>query len=309
MNVKLEQEYLLAQLSGIEGLLSTISQNNPASRIGLEERRDELIAALSRLDKQSQNLASVALYFGGKPVQGSRAIEAEFAANAISTYQELVTRVWSEGIAQTRAKTAPKENSYLHVTNVVHGSFGFVLEEIDQNGEPLFRSALKEAMEKASEIILGLADTDESTFEDVSATMNVPVLNATRNFYRVIHTNDAVFRLVEGDKDVALDAAAIERGFERAEHTTTEEEEFTSKGELLGVIPIGRRFEFKKIDDGTIISGKIGVLFSQQYLDRISKEQLAGRLWNGVFQKREIRKLGQTREVYVLTGLETLEGE
>ncbi len=305
MNVKLEREYLAAQLASIEELLSTISQNNPASRIGLEERRDELVLALSCLDTQSQNLASVALYFGGKPVFGSRAIEAEFAANVISTYQELVTKVWNEGAVHSNAK-ASKEHSHLHVTNVVHGSFGFVLEEIDINGEPLFRSALKEAMEKASELILGLADQDEEAFEDVAATMNVPVLTAMRNFYRVIHTNNAVFRLVEGNHDIAFDAAAIARGFDRAEHTTTEEEEFTSDGELLGVIPIGRRFEFKRMDNGIIISGKIGLLFSQEYLDRISKEQLAGRLWRGIFQKREVRKLGHLREVYVLTRLDTV---
>lgn len=308
MIARLEQNRISAQLAAVEELLASIPSSNLASRIGLEERRDELRKDLASIQKSVERLASVALYFGGDPVEGSRAINADFAANVLSTYQEIVTKVWTEGIYQQNLQNRkiPKEASQLHITDVVHGSFGFVLEELDQKGIPLFKSALKEAMDKSVELILGIADKDEDVFSDVMAVMNVPVFAAVRNFYRVIRNNKAVFRLVEGDIDQTFDVVSVERAYERAEYTTTEEEEFDIEGELLGMIPIGRRFEFKRKDDGKVISGKVGLLFSQDYLDRVSKEQLAGRPCRAFFQKREIKKLGRIREVHVLTKLEGL---
>ncbi|OYY02146.1 MAG: hypothetical protein B7Y73_09580, partial [Acidocella sp. 35-58-6] len=100
-----------------------------------------------------------------------------------------------------------------------------------------------------------------------------------------------------------FDYSAITRANERAEITSIEEEIFEIDGELLGIIPIGRRFEFRRKDDGTILKGKVGLLFSQEWLNRNSKERLLGRLCRGFFQKREIKKYGSTREVYVLTKL------
>jgi hypothetical protein len=303
---RLEHNRISAQLSAVEELLATIPHSNFASRVGLEERRDELRKELDGIQKSVEKLASVALYFGGDPVEGSRAIEADFAANVLSSYQEIVTKVWSEGVREQsiEARKIPKEASHLHITDVVHGSFGFVLEEIDHKGIPLFKSALKEAMDKSVELILGIADQDEDLFSDVMAVMNVSVFTAVRNFYRVIRNSKAVFRLVEGNVDQTFDVVSVERAYERAEYTTTEEEEFDIEGELLGVIPIGRRFEFKRKDDGKVISGKVGLLFSQDYLDRVSKVQLTGRPCRGFFQKREIKKTGRIREVYVLTKLE-----
>jgi hypothetical protein len=109
---------------------------------------------------------------------------------------------------------------------------------------------------------------------------------------------------VEDRSDQTFDVGAVKRAYEGAEFTTTQEEEFDIEGELLGIIPIGRRFEFKRKDDGTVISGKVGLLFSQQSLERVSKEQLAGRPCRGVFQKREVRKLGKTWEVWVVVKLD-----
>lgn len=302
---KLERNMLWTQMAAIDDLLATIPQSNFASRIGLEEKRDELRQQLESILASTEKLASVAIYFGGKPVEGSRSIEANFAANVISSYQEVVTKVWSEGNHEPNApaQKIPKEGSHLHITDVVHGSFGFVLEEIDENGTPLFKSALKEAMDKSVELISGIADVDDDTFNDVMAVMNIPVFTAVRKFFQVVHKAEATFRLVEGDMDQTFEFSAIKRAYDRAEFTTIDEEQFDIEGELLGIIPIGRRFEFRRKDDGTILKGKVGLLFSHEYLDRISKDQLTGRPCRGFFQKREIKKFSNTREVYVLTKL------
>ena len=309
---KLEQNKLSAQLAAIDALLAAIPESNLASRIGLEERRHELSIELEKLNATGETLASVALYFGGKPVQGSRAIDADFATNALSSYQEIVTKVCSEGLREHNVESntrIAKEASRLNITNIVHGSFGFVLEEINSNGPPFLRSALKEAMDKSVECIAGLADKDDAVFSDIISVISLPILMAVRSFYRTIYKNNAVFRIVEGHTDQQFDVVAVERAYERAEQTTVEEEEFSIEGELLGVIPSGRRFEFRRKDDGNIIYGKVGLLFSQDYLERVNIEQLTGVLRRGLFQKREIKKLGGVREVWVLTKLENISAE
>ena len=277
------------------------------------ERRQELSSELQKLEFESENLASIALYFGGEPVQGSRAIEADFAANALASYQEIVTKVWTEGLQEQSSqgipKKIPKEASHLHITDVVHGSFGFVLEEIDIDGAPFLRSALKDAMDKSVEIISGVADKDDDVFADVMAVMNLPILTAVRDFYRMMgYKSKAVFRVVEGRTDQAFDIADVERAYERAEQTTVEEEEFDIEGELLGMIPIGRRFEFKRKDDGRIISGKVGRPFSQDYLDRVSNEQLTAVPAEGFSKSAKSRNLAASAKSGFLRNLKIFKG-
>ena len=310
MTPKLRYNNVVAQIGAIDSLLSTISPTNFASKIGLEEKKAELQSVLSGIQIDEEKLANISLYFGGKPVDANRSIDADFATAALSSYQDIITKIWKEGSRDpsqsVSTNAAWKDASHLHITNVVRGSFGFVLEEVDYNGTPLFRSALKEAMDKAVEIIAGLADQDDDVFSDAMAVMDSNVLNALRNFYKIIYKSEAVFRMVEGNTDQTFNLNAVERAYQRTELTTVEDEEFSIDGELLGVIPIARRFEFKRSDDGSVLAGKVGLLFSRDYLERVNKEQLTGRRCKGFFQKRKFTKLGSVREVFVLTKLEGL---
>lgn len=308
MSGRIKFEQIAAELAEVENLLAASSPSDFAGRIGLEERADELRNELSTISTESRNLASVALYFGGKPVIGSRSIDAEFAANMLNSYQNIVTRVWQEGVSELtdQRRILDQSASHFHVTNILHGSFGFALEEIDENGIPLFPSALREASDRVAEFISAIADDDEEVFSDLMTILNNRIFSELRNFFRNLYKANATFRLVGESIDKTFDYISVSRAYERAEQTNIDEEEFLVFGELLGIIPFGRRFEFKRSDDETIISGKVGLLFSQEYLERISKEQLAGKPCLAVFQRREIKKLGKTRETFVLIRLEKI---
>ena len=79
------------------------------------------------------------------------------------------------------------------------------------------------------------------------------------------------------------------------------------QGKLLGVIPIGRRFEFEPDNATTIVEGKVGEKFSQTYLERISTEQFAGRRWKALLHRRMVTKVGRLpREHYTLLELEEI---
>src|SRR5581483_6956712 len=140
------------------------------------------------------------------------------------------------------------EASQLHITELIHGSLGFLLEELDEFGTPLFPSPLKDATSKATQLILAFASEHEDQFEAAIEAVPARVFNSLRDFLKTIRREEAVFRLVEGEVDAAFDEASVERAYARAEAYSIDEEVFDTEGELLGVIPIGRRFEFKQSD-------------------------------------------------------------
>jgi hypothetical protein len=75
---KLEHDRTRAELASLEALLDQLHDEDMMMRLGLEARRDELIAAIQHFDEQEETTASAALFFGGRPVAGSRGIESEF---------------------------------------------------------------------------------------------------------------------------------------------------------------------------------------------------------------------------------------
>ena len=312
MTRKLDREQLSAEVASLEAMVKSLPLNDLVGRIGFESRLEQARRKLADIDSTEERQASVALYFGGEPVVGSRGIQAEFGATVISTYQDLIAKVWAtlaSGNLSLRGQIRDKDAAQLHITNLVHGSFGFLLEELDQDGEPLFTSPLKEAADKATEYLLQFADEDEEPFIRLTEEINPRVFTSIRDFFRPIYRCNAVFRLVEGDVDQAFDRQAVERAFNRAEATEIDDQDVTVEGELIGVVPYARRFEFRTHPGNELVSGKVAQSFGQSYLERMHQEQLVGRRWQAVLRRRETKKPGRTAESFTLIDLRELPQE
>jgi hypothetical protein len=309
---KLENDRLSAQLSAINTLLSSVPADDYMGRAGLEARRAEIIESLARLGEQEDHQARVVLSFGGQPVFGSTGISTKFAADALNSFQDIVTKVWGIEQGAPLAATGPirdAANAQLHITNLLHGSFGFLLEELDANGEPLFDSRLKQATNRVADVVESFADEDEGRFSRVIEQINPRVFHSVRRFFVCLHSEDATLRIVEGERDKQLDKPDIERAWYRAEKSNVDEQEESVIGQLLGVIPIGRRFEFVR-DGGGLIRGKVGDAFSNNYLERISTEQIAGKRWVARVNKKTIERSGREPQyIYTLLTLEAMPEE
>jgi len=292
---KLDQERLSAELVALEAMLAELAATDHLARIGLESRRDELRENLARLRESEETQARVALFFGGDPVVGSEGVRARFASDTVGSFQDILTNVWGSTQDRPVAVAGPirdQELSQLHITHLLHGSFGFLLEELDPNGQPLFESSLKGAADRVAKMIGGFADEDDSRFAEVIEEMTPRVFKSILKFLRYVHTDRATFRLVEGDVDLSVDREGVERAWQRAEQSRIDEVRIPLNGRLLGVIPIHRRFEFQP-DEGPLISGTVGEDFSQSYLERMNTEQFAGRRWRGYFYKKLVEKVGR----------------
>jgi hypothetical protein len=112
-------------------------------------------------------------------------------------------------------------------------------------------------------------------------------------------------RLVEGNSEFELDYPDVERAYQRAENASLEELQEEIQGQLLGLIPYGRRFEVR-LNDGTVISGSVAPTLSESYLQKLSEEQFVGQECQARIRRKRITRFGRTTESIVLLDIAPL---
>lgn len=308
--LKSDRDQLAAELSALDGLLASLPANDFLGRIGLRSRREEIAKKITDLAQEQDRRAKVALYFGGDPVVGSIGIEAGFSTKALGSFQDLLSKVWGEAETGRLSAVGPvkdKPASQLHITSLVQGSFGFLLEELDDHGEPHFETPLKKAADQIANYMTRFASEDEQAFTETIEGMDPRVFLSLREFFEYIYRGKATFRLVDAEKDERFDRPAVERAWHRAEESSVDEQRVRVEGRLLGVIPFRRRFEFERDGSDDIIEGTVGEKFGQTYLERISTEQFAGRRWAALLQRKVVTRVRrQPSEIYTLLELEEI---
>ena len=224
--LKLDRDYISAEISALTALIASLPERDYLGRSSLEARRQALVEELDTLAAASEKGAKVALYFGGEPVLGSAGVEAEFSGSALSNFQDLLTKVWGAGAGTLPAmgRVPDKAASQLHITSLVHGSFGFLLEEIDVQGEPLFETALRKAANTTVHYVASIAAENEAQFTETLEQLDPRVFSAVRDFFSSLYRKKATLRLVEGTVDARFDRTAVERAWNRLEAAKVEED-------------------------------------------------------------------------------------
>jgi hypothetical protein len=306
---KLEKEALLADRAAVQTMLAALDQNDPVGRLTFESRLDEINAQLVALDHTFETIGSVALMFGGSPVYGSRSISADFAGEALKTFQDLIIkRVATEefGPLGERGPVRRHRESNLALREIVRGSVGFLLEEHGENQE-LADTATKKAIEDVTEVITRTASENIDDFETAVETLDSRLLLSLRAFFRNLDESNATVRIVEGDRDAKFDAVAIRRARDRVEMTEIEERESNNVvGELLGLLPHQRRFEMRLTETNEVVRGPVAADCAAEYLELVEApdQNVVGRTWRARMKLRVIRERNkEPRTLYTLIGL------
>lgn len=256
---KLERDFLKADINAVTSLMERMGEEDVMARFGLEERLTELTQTLAGLDKKApETSASAALFFGGRPVVGSHGIESEFAGAAVGQFQDLIAKIVAHdaGNLAERGTVPLKAASTLHITSIVRGSFGFLLEEVRPQLE-IVDTSLKIAVDEATRLLEAFGEADEEKFRTAVEDIDQRVLGTTREFFDLMRRSGATMRLVAGDKDRSFNADAVGRASERAMMTTVEDLEEVAFGQLGGVLPEYHQFEFRVTDERGTIRGKV----------------------------------------------------
>jgi hypothetical protein len=302
---KLEHDRTRADLASVESLLDQLSDEDVMMRLGLESRREELIAAIQGFDDQEETTASAALFFGGRPVAGNRGIESEFGGSAVTKFQDLVAKLLAREVGELgqRGVVPKKDAATLHITNVVRGSFGFLLEEIEPQHE-LVETALKSAVDHASKLLRAFTEPNDEKFQEAVETVDNRIVSTAREFFDLMRDSGATLRLVVGESDNIFGVEGVARAAERADTTEVEEAEETMEGQLGGFLPDAHLFEFSSATPRGTIRGKVDRAlstleladFNKRFVNVPAKVQL---------QVRRVRRNGQiVRESFTLLKLE-----
>lgn len=302
MSAKLERDFVAADLAAVEGLLGSMTDEDALTALSLESRRDELRERLASLEAEPETHASAALFFSGRPVVANRGIETEFGTAAVDKFQDVVTKVFAlrqMGSLGQRGIVPGKGLAKLHITNVVHGSFGFRLEELTTQGE-IIDTALKEAVDEASRLMETFGGSDEEPFEAAVEKLDDRVLATIRDFFELLRSNEAAFRLVAGELDRSFDRRAVERAAERARVTTLNEDTAVFDGQLNGALRESRVFEYRTGTERGTITGKIAPEVPADVIARINRE-LADHDSRATVQVKQVRRGEKvSREMFTL---------
>lgn len=307
---RLELEALTADKAHVESLLATLPDTDYLGRSSLLSRLEVLDAEIAALGDAKETSASVALMFGGEPVFGSRAIDAEFTTRALGSFQHLVDRkiaVDDMGRLGSRGPIpAGANNSKLAITEIVRGSMGFVLEEWGSTLN-VADSIAKSAVQDVSSLIFHTAADDAAAFEESIDDVDQRVLSALKEFFVALDDAHATVRIVAEDAEAALDRAAVARGRQRTEATEiAESEDDTVVGELFGILPNSKQFEMRLRGTQEIIKGSVTAQIARSYVELIegTTPKVTGQMWRVKLKIREVRQRNKPpRKLYTLRGL------
>ncbi len=290
-------------------MISSLSPDDFLGRISLASREHEVRDELARVQAEPNTLASVALYFGGKPVIGSQGIETSFATTAISDFKDIVVMSWASEDTELAARGPVRDQdaAQLHITELLHGSMGFLLEEIEPKAVPLFPTPLKRATDEAARLVSGLASDSDTAFQLELDHLHPRVFSAVQRLYRDLHRAEANVRIVDSQQDVFIGRDSIDRTYVRLEDSSIEEERIEEIGLLEGIIPNGGRFEFRS-QAGVLREGDVAANLSEAYLKRLENEQAIGKRFRALMLRKEVKRFGRLSSKYTLLDLVELNG-
>lgn len=256
MPSKLASDSIKAELNSLKKLIE--ESEKYGDFVGASQhkyRQSELERELQEFSLKDRYTDSVALFFGGKPVHGSKGINADFAGRALHDFQEIVSKIFSLTETGSQAKRGPvafSKSSKLAITGVTKGSFGFILDEITDQ-QSMVETELRHVVNSVALLLSRAVSQDDEVFESFAQNLDKRSLLAFGKFFHNLDISEATLRLIDGDSEHIFNEYDIKLGRDRIDNTQIEEKTDLKKGELIGFLPEHRKFELKH--NGDIIFG------------------------------------------------------
>lgn len=309
----LEIQHLRAEVGTLEGFIERLSEEDLIERIGLDHRLAEVKQALAEALARPQALP-LPISFRGKPVDGQRSIDGQFAGKALMSFIEANRAITAESVRDDGLKSAgpiPNLGRDLRLVQTFPGSFGFELELPPPASEPnpaqtelaevLGPSTAEpdlhaEAVKVLLRVVQAAADDDEAHLPDLLLEVGPRALATVRTFADLLRSHEALFAADFGEVRARLDRPErVGRLVDVLGKQKLEESTLTAPGTITGIFTIGRQFE-ARLDDGRVIRGKLA-----QGIEDASKFKSA---WDGKHAHLELHEVKlKQRARHVLLGV------
>ena len=291
-----EYLHLLGEKTALERMLAETPEEDAIDRASLAARLRIVEDVLAQAKPDEREPARVQLTFKGRPVIGSHGIFAEFGMKAVNGFAESVAAM-AASLSTPLAAMGPIPNRNQHqllITSTALGSFGFELEE-HRTGQLTLgdSSAVAQALDRTQSLLRGTLGTDDD-LADSAAEADRRALDKVRAFLETLADNDAVCTVQFGESVVSFsDVGQVRTSIERLSQENLREDQEELRGELQGVLPKARAFEFKLADSSQVIRGKIAPTITDP--DALNRE-----LHQPVTIKVMVTRVGSGRPRYLL---------
>ena len=199
------------------------------------------------------------LLFGGKSVIGSRAIEAQFASEAIG---HIVAVIKSEYAVESgtqlasRGKPRNESESEMFITGTPRGSFGFELTGPDPT-DLYMATNLEKVIENVATVISKATTSDEEFLNALDLLEQPRTYNRFGDFFKVLSEHNSTLKVETRDNHLEISEARILEARLRFQETRQSEEEVTMEGKYLGGFLERYRFAIHFNDSDNGIEGSI----------------------------------------------------
>jgi hypothetical protein len=245
-----ERHFLQAELVALDKMIGRIPEANVLDRMSLEDRKNEVAAALAALPSPYYEPAHARLTFRGKPVVKSDGVIVEFTGIALDKFADMITKVGAAKETQLGARgSVPNRDRYrMMVTGATpFGSFGFDLEETPKDNNMLDpeSSPVKGAIDEVRTIITRASGSNDDDLADVIADADPRAIDAIRAFLQVMVDNEATCVLEsDGEPIQFVNIEQIKAIEERLSTENVHETDIIVVGRFEGALPDHRTFEF-----------------------------------------------------------------
>jgi hypothetical protein len=305
---KLAVDAMRADAAAVAGLLEgRTTESDPIGYTQLSRRLELLGQKIAHLNEQAELKASVALFFAGSPVVGSRGIKVDFAGRAIELFQDLVAKQFAceeVGEIGRRGPVPMRASSDLLLTHIARGSIGFVLEEADLN-DVITETQLKIVVDHVTDAIFATSATSSADFDQLLEDIDHRYLTTLSELFTLLDDQDATVRIVEGERDIQLDGPSIKRARERTTNAQISERETEEFSGRLFLLPAHRKFELVRFDGGGTVYGTVSSDFARGQLGGLlSDGGVVGQNWRVKMRVRTLlRPNREPKLTYMLLGL------
>jgi len=259
-------QHLIAERAIFQRFLDETPKSDIIAQINLKSRIEELEASIliAKEKLPVHEAAKAKITFGGEPVRGSYGIVADFGSKVMQHLIEAVQKL-AASIGKPLPNMGPtpeKKQNQLLITAVAKGSFGFELEEL-QDQLPLIDepSQTEIALGQVLNILQISKDGTDDELSELIADLDRKAVVSVHDLLEMIAKNRAFCSyFFKGHALRFYNAESVRSAAKRLADDNRQEIEEVFTGQFEGALPHAQTFEFQlamPIGDQDFIKGKI----------------------------------------------------
>lgn len=258
--------YIQAEISQLQDILTSISEDAVIERLGYEHRLSELT---QKLEKKATSIEAKTfnLTFQGEPVDESSGIAASFASKATDLFSDaydMIVAALNGNLGDASSGPVVDKNKYgLLIKNIAVGSFGFQFQLPAETPDLLEDTPVTEkAIHKIENILRVAAEEDDENIADAIDEIPPRAIKKIYSFLEQLEKNKAWCGLsFDKHKFQFKSLEQLSQAVLHLKEDNITETEQSFNGTLLGLLPASKVFEFKIGETDKIIKGKISPEF------------------------------------------------